>query len=160
MPPPPMVPGKHNMDIGTWDSPSKNGPALVPPPPPVITPTDPIEPSPLSQTKSNQSMNAAPLPPLAMGGPSSGGPPLNMHAHQRIGGGGPSGGSAGATGGGNVGSGNIGPPNRPAWSGPNNRGGGPHPGMMANIQNQRPNNMGQGTIFNIIQNVYIYLIID
>uniref|UniRef100_A0A336LLS9 CSON001857 protein n=1 Tax=Culicoides sonorensis TaxID=179676 RepID=A0A336LLS9_CULSO len=32
MPPPPMVPGRHNMDIGTWDSPSKSGPPLVPPP--------------------------------------------------------------------------------------------------------------------------------
>lgn len=47
-----MVPGKHNMDIGTWDSP-KNGPALVPPPIPMPVavappppPTD--EPSPLS----------------------------------------------------------------------------------------------------------------
>lgn len=55
MPPPPMVPGKHNMDIGTWDSP-KNGPALVPtPPPPVPSPPPVVEPSPLSQqvTKSN-----------------------------------------------------------------------------------------------------------
>ena len=37
MPPPPMVPGKHNMDIGTWDSPAKNpSPPIVPTPPPVI----------------------------------------------------------------------------------------------------------------------------
>lgn len=61
MPPPPMVPGKHNMDIGTWDSP-KNGPALVPtPPPPVPSPPPVIEPSPLSQqvTKSNNNSNNA-----------------------------------------------------------------------------------------------------
>lgn len=32
MPPPPMVPGRHNMDIGTWDSPAKSGAPLVPPP--------------------------------------------------------------------------------------------------------------------------------
>lgn len=32
MPPPPMVPGRHNMDIGTWDSPAKTGAPLVPPP--------------------------------------------------------------------------------------------------------------------------------
>lgn len=148
MPPPPMVPGKHNMDIGTWDSPSKNGPALVPPPPPVITPSAPIEPSPLSQNKSNQAMAPAPssLPSLAMGGQPSVGPPLNMHSHHRIGSGPSGGGGSGNTGGGSTGggSGNGGPPNRPAWSGPNNRGGGPHPGMMANMQNQRPNNMGQG----------------
>lgn len=54
MPPPPMVPGKHNMDIGTWDSP-KNGPILVPPPPPPVIPVPIIEPSPLSQTKSSSS---------------------------------------------------------------------------------------------------------
>uniref|UniRef100_A0A6B2EMK6 Putative yth domain protein n=1 Tax=Phlebotomus kandelakii TaxID=1109342 RepID=A0A6B2EMK6_9DIPT len=46
MPPPPMVPGKHNLDIGTWDSPSKNGPMMVPPP--VVTaPPPPVAPSPL-----------------------------------------------------------------------------------------------------------------
>lgn len=52
MPPPPMVPGKHNMDIGTWDSP-KNGPALVPPPLPLPVPIPmPVsdEPSPLSNS--------------------------------------------------------------------------------------------------------------
>lgn len=44
MPPPPMVPGRHNMDIGTWDSPSKNGPPLVPP-----TFTEPPTPPPARQ---------------------------------------------------------------------------------------------------------------
>lgn len=57
MPPPPMVPGRHNMDISNWDSP-KNGP--VPIPVPVPSPPPPItEPSPLSQqvTKSNNNSN-------------------------------------------------------------------------------------------------------
>lgn len=55
MPPPPMVPGKHNID-GSWDSP-KNGP--VPTPVPVPSPPPIIEPSPLSQqaTKSNNNAN-------------------------------------------------------------------------------------------------------
>lgn len=44
MPPPPMVPGRHNMDIGTWDSPAKNGPPLVPP-----TFTEPPTPPPVRQ---------------------------------------------------------------------------------------------------------------
>lgn len=48
MPPPPMVPGKHNMDIGTWDSP-KNGSAIIPPPPVPSPPPVIDEPSPLSQ---------------------------------------------------------------------------------------------------------------
>lgn len=33
MPPPPMVPGKHNMDIGTWESKNGGGPKPVAPPP-------------------------------------------------------------------------------------------------------------------------------
>ncbi|GBP41588.1 YTH domain-containing family protein 1 [Eumeta japonica] len=42
MPPPPIVPGKHNMDIGTWDA-GKSAPVSQPPPPqmqpqPVSTP--------------------------------------------------------------------------------------------------------------------------
>ncbi|XP_058118954.1 YTH domain-containing family protein isoform X2 [Anopheles coustani] len=49
MPPPPMIPGKHNMDIGTWDSPSKNGPsAVVPTPPPIVPPPVLDGPSPLA----------------------------------------------------------------------------------------------------------------
>uniref|UniRef100_A0A182S6L7 YTH domain-containing protein n=1 Tax=Anopheles maculatus TaxID=74869 RepID=A0A182S6L7_9DIPT len=48
MPPPPMIPGKHNMDIGTWDSPSKNGPSVIVPTPPPIIPPPVIEPSPLA----------------------------------------------------------------------------------------------------------------
>jgi hypothetical protein len=58
MPPPPMVPGKHNMDIGTWDSPSKNAPPMVPPmPPPVIATPPPNLPS-QNNSKSNQNSAA------------------------------------------------------------------------------------------------------
>lgn len=56
MPPPPMVPGKHNMDIGTWDTPSKNVPPPVPTP--VITGPPPLAQSPLSQ----QQQQNNPLP--------------------------------------------------------------------------------------------------
>lgn len=139
MPPPPMVPGKHNMDIGTWDSPSKNGPALVPQPPPVITPPAPIEPSPLSQQKGNNSTAVAPgpvsMPPPSshgIGGPLLGGrgnndisgPPHGMHMNQR----------------------RSDLPARPSWSGPVQNRGPPHPGMGgAPIQNLRPNTgSGQG----------------
>lgn len=111
MPPPPMVPGKHNMDIGTWE---KNGPALVPPPVPVITAPPPIEPSPLSQQKSNNlSSTVGPLPGQSQSMPMSGGGPQqhNQHAqhHQQT---------------------------RPAWSGRNRA---PHPGMMAPTQQQGQN---------------------
>lgn len=115
-----MVPGKHNMDIGTWDSP-KNGPALVPPPVPVITAPPPIEPSPLSQQKSNSLSSVGPLPgqsqSMSMSG--SGAQQHNQHAqhHQQM----------------------SGPQTRPAWSGGNRA---PHPGMMAPTPHQRQN-MGQ-----------------
>lgn len=115
-----MVPGKHNMDIGTWDSP-KNGPVLVPPPVPVITAPPPIEPSPLSQQKSNSLSSVGPLPgqsqSMSMSG--SGAQQHNQHAqhHQQM----------------------SGPQTRPAWSGGNRA---PHPGMMAPTQHQRQN-MGQ-----------------
>lgn len=33
MPPPPMVPGKHNFDVNTWDVPNNNPPPPVPSPP-------------------------------------------------------------------------------------------------------------------------------
>ncbi|XP_058824063.1 YTH domain-containing family protein isoform X2 [Topomyia yanbarensis] len=61
MPPPPMVPGKHNMDIGTWDSPSKNGPsAMVPTPtPPAIIPPPSIEPSPLADQPAGKGPSTA-----------------------------------------------------------------------------------------------------
>ncbi|XP_068157791.1 YTH domain-containing family protein [Drosophila tropicalis] len=36
MPPPPMVPGKHNLDVNVWDSPNNN-------PPPVPSPPSPID---------------------------------------------------------------------------------------------------------------------
>ncbi|XP_026466905.1 YTH domain-containing family protein 2-like isoform X1 [Ctenocephalides felis] len=70
MPPPPMIPGKHNMDIGTWDTSNKNGPSVPPPPPPVQnvppSPTPPPlttpapAPVPIKQQTSTASMNSAP----------------------------------------------------------------------------------------------------
>ncbi len=121
MPPPPMVPGKHNMDIGTWD---KNGPPLVPPPVPVITAPPPIEPSPLSQQKSNSSVGPLPGQSQSMHASGGGSQQHNQHAqqqqqqqqphHQQM----------------------SGPQTRPAWSGGNRA---PHPGMMAPTQQQRQN---------------------
>ena len=35
MPPPPMVPGKHNLDVNTWDVPNNNPPPVPSPPPPI-----------------------------------------------------------------------------------------------------------------------------
>lgn len=53
MPPPPIVPGKHNMDIGTWDtSKSPPPPMLVhsPPPPPLqMQQPPPVQPQPQAQ---------------------------------------------------------------------------------------------------------------
>lgn len=157
MPPPPMVPGKHNLDIGTWDSP-KNGPALVPPPPLPIVIQPPIntdEVSPLSnahplnnppkqqqlhhhQNHHHNSLNRnAPSPP--------------MHGDRRSNDAGPMGpGGPGdfrtamhrSTNNDNNGAynnrNNGGPPSRPAWSGnTNNRGGPP----MAGSQESRGGGM-------------------
>ena len=69
MPPPPMVPGKHNMDIGTWDSP-KNVPT---PPPPVIS----IPPTPTSLTVAKQQMPPPPEPNQQFPTPNLGGPPMS-----------------------------------------------------------------------------------
>jgi len=54
MPPPPMIPGKHNMDIGSWDT-DKNGAPLVPPPVPSPPPVVDDGPSPFQfqPTKNN-----------------------------------------------------------------------------------------------------------
>ncbi|XP_052868609.1 YTH domain-containing family protein isoform X2 [Anopheles cruzii] len=60
MPPPPMIPGKHNMDIGTWDSPSKNGSAMVAPTPPPIIPPPVMEPSPLAESAQLKSGGGGP----------------------------------------------------------------------------------------------------
>lgn len=75
MPPPPMIPGKHNMDIGSWDT-DKNGSPLIPPPVPSPPPVIDDGPSPFQfqPTKSNstssannatnaQQSNAPPQPP-------------------------------------------------------------------------------------------------
>ncbi|XP_055381836.1 YTH domain-containing family protein [Condylostylus longicornis] len=58
MPPPPMVPGKHNMDINTWDTP-KNGPTLVPPPLPPVIPVPILEQSIFNQNKVNSTEEKA-----------------------------------------------------------------------------------------------------
>ncbi|XP_059621852.1 YTH domain-containing family protein 1 isoform X2 [Phlebotomus argentipes] len=123
MPPPPMVPGKHNLDIGTWDSPSKNGPLV---PPPVVTaPPPPVVPSPL--VVNNQ--KAAGQPSASTNHPGMGPPPPQMH--QNMGPPPP----------------NDGPNNqsmRPAWSGPNRPPMQGHPGMgMPPPPHQR--SMGHGS---------------
>lgn len=171
MPPPPMVPGKHNLDIGTWDSP-KNGPALVPPPPLPIVIQPPIntdEVSPLSnahplnnppkqqhnQQQHNQNHHQNSLNRNAPSPPHSGG-----HFDRRN--------DAGPMGPGGVGdfrsamnrnmnndggynSRNNGPPpSRPAWSGNQNNRGPPHSAsqdprgaMMPSFQ--RSNITGRGS---------------
>lgn len=55
MPPGPIIPGKHNMDIGTWDT-NKNTPPQQPPPPPTFV-NNPQPPVP-------KSMGAAPAMPV------------------------------------------------------------------------------------------------
>lgn len=63
MPPPPMIPGKHNMDIGSWDT-EKNGSALVPPPVPSPPPVIDDGPSPFQfqPTKNNSNSSNAQQP--------------------------------------------------------------------------------------------------
>lgn len=60
MPPPPMIPGKHNMDIGSWDT-DKNGSSLVPPPvpspPPVSDGPSPFQFQPPTKNNSSSSAN-------------------------------------------------------------------------------------------------------
>ncbi|XP_047523290.1 YTH domain-containing family protein 3 isoform X2 [Pieris napi] len=48
MPPPPIVPGKHNMDISTWDA-GKSAPVASAPPPPVLQPPSVPAPLPMPQ---------------------------------------------------------------------------------------------------------------
>lgn len=172
MPPPPMVPGKHNLDIGTWDSP-KNGPALVPPPPlPIVIqpPVNTDEVSPLSnahplnnppkqqhhhqqhsQNHQHNSLNRnAPSPPHAGGhsdrridaGPMGPGGPGDFRSAMH----------RGANYDGGYNNRNNGPPSssRPAWSGnQNNRGPPPSAshdhrgGMMPSFQ--RSNITGRGS---------------
>lgn len=60
MPPPPMIPGKHNMDIGSWDT-DKNGSSLVPPPvpspPPVSDGPSPFQFQPPTKSSSSSTAN-------------------------------------------------------------------------------------------------------
>ncbi|XP_038208753.1 YTH domain-containing family protein 3 isoform X2 [Zerene cesonia] len=48
MPPPPIVPGKHNMDISTWDA-GKSAPVVTAPPPPPLQPPPVPAPLPMPQ---------------------------------------------------------------------------------------------------------------
>ncbi|XP_050350664.1 YTH domain-containing family protein 3 isoform X4 [Nymphalis io] len=57
MPPPPIVPGKHNMDISTWDA-GKSAPVVTAPPPPLQPP--PV-PAPLPMPQPSPSPAAAPM---------------------------------------------------------------------------------------------------
>lgn len=76
MPPPPMIPGKHNMDIGTWEG--KNG-SGAPPKAPVAPPPAAVRPS-----------WGGPGGPAGPGGPVRGGPqrpppgPNYGHAHAPV----------------------------------------------------------------------------
>ncbi|XP_055696117.1 YTH domain-containing family protein 3 isoform X2 [Lutzomyia longipalpis] len=89
MPPPPMVPGKHNLDIGTWDSPSKNGPSMMVPPPVVTAPPPPVVPSPLvNNPKSSGGGQHQNQPPSSSGPhhPSMGPPPQQQQQmHSNVG---------------------------------------------------------------------------
>lgn len=124
MPPPPMVPGKHNMDIGTWDSPSKSGPILVPPPV-IQSPPPPMEPSPLSQTKQNNSSGGSAAVTSQQGGPTQSIGAHQQNAQQQH--------ASGPA------------PMRPAWSNTGSNRAAPHPGMIAPVQHHRSNiGPGQG----------------
>ncbi|CAK1548596.1 unnamed protein product [Leptosia nina] len=58
MPPPPIVPGKHNMDISTWDA-GKSAPVVTAPPPPPLQP--PPVPAPLPMPQPQQLPAPAPM---------------------------------------------------------------------------------------------------
>ncbi|XP_026484438.1 YTH domain-containing family protein 3 isoform X1 [Vanessa tameamea] len=58
MPPPPIVPGKHNMDISTWDA-GKSAPVVTAPPPPPLQP--PPVPAPLPMPQPSPTPAAAPM---------------------------------------------------------------------------------------------------
>ncbi|XP_023955065.1 YTH domain-containing family protein 3 isoform X2 [Bicyclus anynana] len=67
MPPPPIVPGKHNMDISTWDA-GKSAPVVTAPPPPPLQPPPVPAPLPMPQQ--------APVPlPVPAPAPLPRGPP-------------------------------------------------------------------------------------
>ncbi|XP_015516544.1 YTH domain-containing family protein 1 isoform X1 [Neodiprion pinetum] len=51
MPPPPMVPGKHNMDIGTWGEGKTSAPPPKAPPPPQVQPPVPPPPPPVQRQR-------------------------------------------------------------------------------------------------------------
>ncbi|CAH2068921.1 unnamed protein product, partial [Iphiclides podalirius] len=58
MPPPPIIPGKHNMDISTWDA-GKTAPVVSAPPPPPLQP--PPVPAPLPMPTPTPAPSTAPL---------------------------------------------------------------------------------------------------
>lgn len=69
MPPPPIIPGKHNMDISTWDA-GKTAPVVSAPPPP------PLQPPPVPAPLPMPTPAPAPAPaPLQRGPPSQHQPP-------------------------------------------------------------------------------------
>ncbi|XP_030027670.1 YTH domain-containing family protein 3 isoform X2 [Manduca sexta] len=93
MPPPPIVPGKHNMDISTWDA-GKTAPVVTAPPPPPLQPPVPAPlpmaapapaPAPPPPTPLQQQRGPPPphQPPPAWAHPPRGPPPHQpMPQHQ------------------------------------------------------------------------------
>lgn len=75
MPPPPIIPGKHNMDIGTWETAKNNGPSVAQPPPQ----PPPPKPQPVQQPVMPQQAPPGPpvvnQPPWAGSAPSRAPPP-------------------------------------------------------------------------------------
>ncbi|XP_066601106.1 YTH domain-containing family protein 3 isoform X2 [Prorops nasuta] len=87
MPPPPIVPGKHNMDIGTWGEGKSSAPPPTAPPPPQIQPPVPPPAPPLQRQRAppppcwNRQQPTTPPPPpqSQMHMP----PPQQHHPHQQ-----------------------------------------------------------------------------
>lgn len=72
MPPPPVVPGKHNMDISTWDA-GKSAPVVTAPPPPPLQP--PPVPAPLPMPQPSPAPAPIPAAPMQRGPPPQHQPP-------------------------------------------------------------------------------------
>ncbi|CAH0406094.1 unnamed protein product [Chilo suppressalis] len=80
MPPPPIVPGKHNMDMGAWDA-GKSAPVVTAPPPPQLQPPPASAPLQMAAPAPAPVPSHAPAPaPLQRGPPPQHqGPPAWAH---------------------------------------------------------------------------------
>ncbi|XP_043070289.1 YTH domain-containing family protein [Drosophila grimshawi] len=99
MPPPPMVPGKHNLDVNVWDMPNSNPPLVPSPPLPIdlsysevnFSVTTSEEPSPATRSEKDECHRLANNSNFACAKPSPNGqarknwvaPPQSVH-HQEI----------------------------------------------------------------------------